>query len=122
MKKNTLWLKVAAILTIGQIVNGCSVSQDCSATCTNEPCSQSKNTFFPRAFSSDASREITLEKTLFQTESHRDEWNGTFSFATQYMQNFGAKCDSCKNLGSMFSWGAAGTNAMTVGNNGHDRN
>ncbi len=118
MKKNTLWLKVAAILTIGQIVNGCSVSQDCSATCTNEPCSQSKNTFFPRAFSSDASREITLEKTLFQTESHRDEWNGTFSFATQYMQNFGAKCDSCKNLGSMFSWGAAGTNAMTVGNNG----
>ncbi len=119
MKKNTLWLKVAAILTIGQIVNACSVSGiDCSAVCSNQPCSQSKNTWFPRAFSSDASREITLEKNLFQTESHRDEWNGTFSFATQYMQNFGAKCNSCKNLGSMFSWGAAGTNAMTVGNNG----
>lgn len=118
MKKNTLWLKVAAILTIGQIVNGCSISQDCSATCSNEPCSQSKNTWFPRAFSSDASREITLEKTLYQTESHRDEWNGTFSFATQYMQNFGAKCDSCKNLGSMFSWGSSGLNSMTIGNNG----
>ncbi len=118
MKKNTLWLKVAAILTIGQIINGCSVSQDCSATCTNEPCSQSKNTWFPRAFSSDASREITLEKSVFQTESSRDEWNGTFSFATQYMQNFGSKCDSCKNLGSMFSWGASGLNTMTVGNNG----
>lgn len=119
MKKNTLWLKVAAILTIGQIVNGCSVSQNCSASCSDEPCSSSKNTWFPRAFSSDASREITLEKTVFQNEGdHRDEWNGTFSFATQYMQNFGSKCNSCKNLGSMFSWGADGLNTMTVGNNG----
>ncbi|MBP6892735.1 hypothetical protein KBB68_04125 [Candidatus Babeliales bacterium] len=118
MKKNTLWLKVAAILTIGQIINGCSVSQDCSSSCSSEPCSSSKNTWFPRAFSSDASREITLEKTVFQNESdHRDEWNGTFSFATQYMQNFGAKCNNCKNLGSLPFWGANGTNSMTYGNN-----
>ena len=118
MKKNTLWLKVAAILTIGQMINGCSISQNCSSSCSDQPCSSSKNTWFPRAFSSDASREITLEKTIFQSESNRDEWNGTFSFATQYMQNFGAKCNSCKNLGSMFSWSSTGLNSMTVGNNG----
>jgi hypothetical protein len=118
VKNNTLWLKVACVLSVAQVINTCSVSQDCSTSCSDTPCSSSKNTWFPRAFSSDSSREITLEKTVFQTDSARDEWNGTFSFATQYMQNFGSKCEaSCKNLGSMFAWGAAGTNEMTVGNN-----
>jgi len=40
-----------------------------------------------------------------------------YSFATQYMQNFGAKCSSCKNLGSLPFWGALGNNSMTIGNN-----
>lgn len=118
MKQNTikLWLVVAAFLSLSQIVDaGCSVSQTCTTPCT--PCSSSKNTWFPRPFSSNASVEIAQEKTVFQTESNRDEWNGTLSFATSYMQNFGAKCPSCQNLGSMPFWGAAGTNTMTIGNN-----
>lgn len=111
-----MWLFVASIFGSTGLVPTCEVSQDCTPCATQ--CSQAKNTFFPRPFSSNASLEIMQEKTVFQTESDRNEWNGTFSFATEYMQNFGAKCNStCKNLGSMPFWGAAGTNTMTIGNN-----
>lgn len=117
MKKNTLWLTVASILSMSQIISTCAVSVDCSSSCSNTSCAQSKNTWLPRAFSSNASREITLEKTVFQTDSARSEWFGTFSFATEYMQNFGAKCNSCKNLGSLVFWGASENNTMTIGKN-----
>jgi hypothetical protein len=113
-----LWIITALMFAAGDILQAsCAVTQDCSAACNNLPCSQSKNFWLPRPFSSDASREITLEKVLFQTDSHREEWNGTFSFATQYGQNFGTKCGCCKGLGSLPFWGASGTNSMTVGNN-----
>lgn len=88
---------------------------DCCAKPCDTPCSTSKNTWLPRAFSSYSTRDIMQEKSLFQTESKRDKWNGTLSFATEYMQNFGGKCGSCKNLGAMPFW--SGTNTMVVGNN-----
>lgn len=91
---------------------------DCCAKVCNTPCSTSKNTWLPRAFSSYSTRDIMQEKSLFQVESKRDQWNGTLSFATEYMQNFGSKCGSCKNLGAMPFW--SGTNMMTVGDNSGD--
>lgn len=128
MKQNTfkLWMLATMILAITpQIIqtSSCPITQDCCNACNDLPCSQSKNYFNFRPFSSDASREITLEKTVFQTESNRDEWNGCFSFATQYMQSFNLKggyCGSCcTNLGSMPFWGASQSNSMTIGiNNG----
>jgi hypothetical protein len=116
VKKNTLNLLfvIAVILSGSSIIFACDVSQDCSAVCST-PCSVSKNLWLPRSFSSNPSLEITQEKTLLQTESNRSEWNGTFSCATTYGQNFGVKCNDCKNLGSLPFW--SGTNVMTVGNN-----
>lgn len=123
MKHNTLklWLIAAVFFITPQIVQPCAITQDCSTSCNDLPCSKSKNFWAARPFSSYASREITLEKTVFQTESAREEWNGTFSFATEYMQNFGGKSCNCKNLGSMPFWGQTATttctNSMTIGNN-----
>jgi hypothetical protein len=116
VKKNTLnlWLVLAAIVSGSSIMATCDVSQDCAAVCSTQ-CSVSKNLWLPRSFSSNPSLEITQEKNVFQTESNRSEWNGTFSFATTYGQNFGVKCNDCKNLGSLPFW--SGTNVMTAGNN-----
>ena len=116
MKNTTLnlWLALSIIFSNSVITYACEVLQDCSTACTTQ-CSVGKNLFLPRAFSSNSSLEIMQEKNIFQVESDRNEWNGTFSFATTYGQNFGAKCNDCKNLGSLPFW--SGTNVMIAGDN-----
>jgi len=104
---------------IGCTNSSSSSSSSCSSS--NSGCTTSVNTWLPRAFSNNSAREIILEKTVFQTESHREEWNGTFTFGTEYMQNFGSNCKkACKSLGAMPFW--SGTNTMTVGDNSGNYN
>ena len=73
-------------------------------------CSLSNNTWIPRSFGSYSSREIMLEKSYFESGQDDHLWNGTVSFATEYMQNFG-----CPTIGALPFW--SGSNTMTIGNN-----
>lgn len=76
----------------------------------SQNCSLSNNTLIPRSFGSYSSREIMLEKSYFESGQDDHLWNGTLSFATDYMQNFG-----CPTVGALPFW--SGTNTMTIGNN-----
>lgn len=115
MKKNNLKLSLLLLLAPYNFVQAdCQSTFECASDC-NSNCSESKNFFNARAFSSHSSRNLILEKSVFQTESERDEWNGTLSVAVDYMSNFGQKCGSCKNIGAMPFW--SGTNELTIGNN-----
>jgi len=77
------------------------------------PTKNSQNLWQPRSFTGYSSREMLLQKTMYQTESSREEWNGTFSIASEYMQNFSKKCNT--GLGALPFW--SGTNVMTYGQN-----
>ena len=110
MNKNPLYL---SLLLLTSAFAAVADSASCASECS--PCSQSKNFWLPRAFSSYSSRLLIQEKSLLQVESEREEWNGTFSVDTEYMSNFGQKCGTCKNLGSMPFW--SGTNTLTIGRN-----
>ncbi len=93
----------------------------CSRQC-NVDCAQSINLWQPHAFMAYSSRDIMQKRTFFTNESHRQEgYQGFFSIATEYMQNFGEKCPpSCKNLGARPFW--SGTNTMTYGTNNGESN
>jgi hypothetical protein len=100
-----------------------SVSDDCNSCarkCSVE-CAQSINLWQPHAFSAYSSRDILQKRTFFTNESHREEgYQGFFSVAMEYMQNFGQKCNDCKNLGARPFW--SGTNTMTYGSNNGESN
>jgi len=112
MNKNPLYLSLLLLTAAFAVVADDAAS--CASSC-NTTCSQSKNYFTPRAFSSYSSRNLILEKSLLQVESEREEWNGTLSAEVEYMSNFGQKCGTCKNIGAMPFW--SGTNTLTIGNN-----
>lgn len=76
-------------------------------------CSTSKNFWYPRSFSSYQYHDLFQMKHTHPSEKRDGKLN--ISFLTEYMQNFGQKCDSCKNLGAMPFW--SGTNQLTIGNN-----
>ncbi|MCX5923088.1 MAG: hypothetical protein NTU89_00825, partial [Candidatus Dependentiae bacterium] len=116
MNKNTryLWLLLLAAFQHPYAKAECNTTCATKATECNTNCPTSVNTWLPRPFSAYSSRQIIQEKSLLQTESNRDEWFGTLSFATEYMANFGQKCGGCKNLGARPFW--SGNNTMTIGN------
>jgi len=99
---------VAAALLMHQASNAETV------TC-NTTCKQGQNLWQSRSFGSYSSRDLLLVKDMYVEQHDRDEWNGTISTAIEYMQNFGGKCNSCKNLGALPFW--SGTNTMTYGTN-----
>ncbi|MFA5999041.1 MAG: hypothetical protein WC747_03430 [Candidatus Babeliales bacterium] len=103
-----LFLAFAASLTQADCQTGCEKKCDTG-------CAQSINLWQPHAFSAYSSRDIIHKKTFYTNDSDREEWNGMISVATEYMQNFGGKCSSCKNLGARPFW--SGTNEMTYGTN-----
>nr|MBP7854473.1 hypothetical protein [Candidatus Babeliales bacterium] len=92
------------------------------SSCQNSTCQNSQNFFQFRSFSSYSSEELSMIKTLYQNEITCDEvtrdfWQGTFSVAPKYMQNFSdSGLCGCKSLGSLPFW--SGTNTMTYG--GHN--
>jgi hypothetical protein len=82
----------------------------------NTLCSTSQNTWQPHAFCASSLREIMLKKTLFENDTKRTDWPGTFGFISEYQHSFGQKCGSgCKSLGAMPFW--SGSNTMTYGTN-----
>ena len=92
----------------------------CSRKC-NVDCAQSINLWQPHAFEAYSSNDIMHKRTFFTNESHRQEgYQGFFSVITEYMQNFGGKCNDCKNLGARPFW--SGTNSMTYGSNNGESN
>ena len=99
--------------------SSCNSSSNCSAcvaACAKScdaTCSISKNTWLPRSFSSYQNHDLFQMKHTRPSENRYGKLN--ISFFTEYMQNFGGKCNSCKNLGAMPFW--SGTNQLTVGNN-----
>lgn len=104
--------------------NNCSFSccSPCEVSCNsccfkncNTCCATSINLWQPHAFSAYSSRDIIQKRTFYTTVAEREEWNGMLSVAFEYMQNFGGKCNSCKNLGARPFW--SGTNEMTYGTN-----
>lgn len=87
-----------------------------ASTCAEKKCSvdcsQSKNTWLPRAFSSYSMHDINQRQSVCDDKDHKIN----FTFLTEYMQNFGSKCSKgCKNLGAMPFW--SGDNTLTIGNN-----
>jgi hypothetical protein len=85
-----------------------SCQKDCDTTC-----SLSKNFWYPRSFSSYQYHDLFQMKHIRATDRRDGKLN--ISFVTEYMQNFGGKCNSCKNLGALPFW--SGTNQLTIGNN-----
>jgi hypothetical protein len=85
----------------------------CEDSRCNTPCSISKNFWYPRAFSSYQYHDLFQMKHTHESKKRGGKLN--LSCITEYMQNFGGKCKSCKNLGSMPFW--SGTNQLTIGNN-----
>jgi hypothetical protein len=93
----------------------CCVTDCCQPVECDTPCSISKNTWLPRSFVSYQTHDLFQEQYAYGQDFEDSEHKLNISFFTEYMQNFGAKCGSCKNLGSMPFW--SGTNQMTIGNN-----
>lgn len=85
---------------------------NCDNHCDTK-CSLSKNFWYPRSFSSYQYHDLFQMKHTHPSDKRNGKLN--ISFVTEYMQNFGGKCDSCKNLGAMPFW--SGTNQLTIGNN-----
>lgn len=115
---NKKLLVMLSFVSILAIADDCG---SCEKKC-NVDCAQSINLWQPHAFSAYSSRDIIQKRTFFTNESHREEgYQGFFSIATEYMQNFGEKCPpSCKNLGARPFW--SGTNTMTYGTNNGESN
>jgi hypothetical protein len=108
--------------------SGTNCNTDCQTSCDSSvcadncnSCAQSINLWQPHAFQAYSSRDIIQKRTFFMNESHREEgMQGFFSAAVEYMQNFGGKCNNCKNLGARPFW--SGTNSMTYGSNDGESN
>jgi len=90
-------------------------NNNASVDACNTTCKQGQNLWQSRSFGSYSSRDLFLIKDMYVEKHDRDEWNGTLSTAVEYMQNFGGKSNSCKNLGALPFW--SGTNTMTYGTN-----
>ena len=104
-----VWMaNVAVVSAICNVSSNLSCEQEC-----DQECSESKNFWYPRSFSSYQYHDLFQMKHTHPSEKRDGKLN--ISFLTEYMQNFGGKCDSCKNLGSMPFW--SGTNQLTIGNN-----
>lgn len=117
-KKLFIALNLISAISFADCDNGSCESK--SSNC-NSCCEQSVNLWQPRSFSESSSRDIIQKRTFFTQESHRKEgYQGFFSTAVEYMQNFGDKCNSCKNIGSRPFW--SGTNTMTYGTNNGESN
>jgi hypothetical protein len=71
----------------------------------------------PRSFVSYQTHDLFQNQYTYVQDfgDENKEHHLNISAFTEYMQNFGQKCGSCKNLGSMPFW--SGTNQMTIGNN-----
>ena len=108
MKKNII--NIITLLSITSF----SIAKECNKTCDTN-CSQSTNLWQPRSFNAYSSRDILHKKTFYNNDSHRDEHQGMFSVAFEFMQSFGGQCGTCKNLGARPFW--SGTNTMTYGTN-----
>ena len=90
------------------------IANDCCEVEKTKNCNFSKNLWQPRAFSSYSSREILMLKDLYDHPFKHDQWDGTISFATEYIENIKTKNPET-NLGAMPFW--SGTNSMKIGNN-----
>ncbi len=101
--------------------NSCDASCN-SSTCADncDGCAQSINLWQPHAFQAYSSRDIIQKRTFYNVESERECMPGFFSVAVEYMQNFGGKCNDCKNLGARPFW--SGSNTMTYGSNDGESN
>ena len=98
--------------------SSCNSSYTCANNCSG--CAQSINLWQPHAFEAYSSRDIIQKRTFFTTESEREGWQGFFSTAVEYMQNFGGNCNNCNNLGARPFW--SGSNSMTYGINDGESN
>ena len=96
-------------------IQGCCVTDCCQPESCYTPCSTSKNTWLPRSFVSYAYRDISQALYTYGTDFGDIGHHIDVSLFSEYMQNFGGKCGSCKNLGAMPFW--SGTNTLTIGNN-----
>ncbi|MBI2345080.1 hypothetical protein HYV10_03345 [Candidatus Dependentiae bacterium] len=115
-KKLFIALNLISAISFASCDKDCNSSNDC-----NSCCAQSINLWQPHAFEAYSSRDIIQKRTFFTNESHRQEgYQGFFSTAVEYMQNFGGKCDTCNNLGARPFW--SGTNTMTYGTNNGESN
>ncbi len=113
MKPKTLLYGIAFLLNLGSFLAGCcTFDTDCSEKKCNTPCSVSKNFWMPRSFVSYQEHDLYQ---MVHAQPFKSERKLNFSFVTEYMQNFGQKCNNCKNLGSLPFW--SGTNTLTVGRN-----
>ncbi|MCX5923092.1 MAG: hypothetical protein NTU89_00845 [Candidatus Dependentiae bacterium] len=121
MNKNTLylWALLMAAFSFAPANAECEASCAKAASC-DTGCAQSQNLWQPHAFSAYSSRDMMMKKSMYDTQSARDEWFGTFVLAPEYMSSFGQKCGSCKNLGALPFW--SGTNSMTYGTNDGESN
>ncbi|HSW77077.1 MAG TPA: hypothetical protein VLG50_08520, partial [Candidatus Saccharimonadales bacterium] len=97
------------------------VCRDCETKCCQTACHRccaiSKNTWLPRSFVSYQTHNLFQNHYAYLDGSYDDEEHHINIASTfEYMQNFGAKCNSCcRNLGAMPFW--SGTNTLTIGNN-----
>ena len=105
MKKNILF--VIVITMFSQVFFAESCEKKCDTTC-----SVSKNFWMPRSFVSYSEHDLYQ---MSHAQAFKNERKLNFSFITDYMQNFGQKCNNCKNLGSLPFW--SGTNSLTIGRN-----
>jgi hypothetical protein len=121
MNKNTLylWALLMAAFSFEPARAECAASCAKAASC-DTGCAQSQNLWQPHAFSAYSSRDMMMKKSMYDTQSPKDEWFGTFALAPEYMSSFGQKCGSCKNLGALPFW--SGTNSMTYGTNDGESN
>lgn len=109
--------------------SSCNTSSSCDSSCNSSGyicadscngCAQSINLWQPHAFQAYSSRDIIQKRTFFNVESEREGWQGFFSSAVEYMQNFGGQCNDCNNLGARPFW--SGSNSMTYGTNDGESN
>ncbi|MFA5999103.1 MAG: hypothetical protein WC747_03750 [Candidatus Babeliales bacterium] len=108
-------LKLYLILMSTLVYGDCCVTDCPDTNSCDTPCSISKNTWLPRSFTSYSYRDISQAQYTYGQDFGDKEHHLNISLFTEYMQNFGGKCGSCKNLGAMPFW--SGTNQMTIGNN-----
>lgn len=120
-KKGKVMAKLSIRMAMLLIISGSAYIQASTVTlddtsCCKTNCYTSRNTYLPRAFSSYSMHEVLHNENLVSLNHEKEDHQAYFAFTMEYMQNFGAKCGSCRsNLGALPFW--SGTNSMTIGNN-----
>jgi hypothetical protein len=113
MRNQKMLYFIAFLLNLASVLAGCcTFDTDCSEKKCNTSCSISKNFWMPRPFVSYQSHNLYQ---MAHAQPFKENRKLNFSFITEYMQNFGQKCNNCKNLGSLPFW--SGTNSLTIGRN-----